>query len=94
VLRLISLAIFFAAWQIGAGFAGPHYLPGPLDVLARLGVEARSGALFFHLSVTLLRVAVSFVLALSIGAALGFAMGRNRMDRLGDPWSPQSARSR
>jgi NitT/TauT family transport system permease protein len=87
VLRLISLAVFFAVWQLAAGLAGPHYLPGPLNVLSRLGVEARSGALFFHLGVTLLRVAVSFTLALSIGAALGFAMGRDRLtDKLGDPW--------
>jgi NitT/TauT family transport system permease protein len=87
VLRLLSLALFVASWEIGALIAGPRELPAPLDVLRRLEVEARSGALFFHLGVTLARVAAAFVIAMAIGAAIGFAMGRNRVvDRLGDPW--------
>ena len=43
--------------------------------------------MFFHLGVTLLRVAAAFILAMAIGAMIGFAMGRSRVaDRLGDPW--------
>jgi NitT/TauT family transport system permease protein len=87
VLRLLSIAFLAACWEIGSRFAGPRYLPAPLDVLHRLVVEAQSGALFFHLGVTLLRVAAAFTLAMAIGAAIGFAMGRSRVaDRLGDPW--------
>ncbi len=87
MLRLLSIAFLAACWEIGSRFAGPRYLPAPLDVLHRLVVEAQSGALFFHLGVTLLRVAAAFTLAMAIGAAIGFAMGRSRVaDRLGDPW--------
>ena len=87
MLRALSLAGFVACWEIGSLFAGPRNLPAPLDVLRRLMIEAESGALIFHLGVTLLRVAASFTIAMAIGAAIGFAMGRNRVvDRLGDPW--------
>jgi NitT/TauT family transport system permease protein len=87
VLRLLSIAMFAATWEIAALFAGPRNLPAPLAVLRRLVVEAESGALFYHLGVTLLRVAAAFTIAMAIGAAIGFAMGRNKIvDRLGDPW--------
>ena len=49
--------------------------------------EARSGNLFFHLGVTLARVGLAFTLAMALGAAIGYLMGRVRLaDRLGDPW--------
>jgi len=87
VLRLLSLGVFFASWEIGALLAGPRNLPTPIDVLHRMALEAQSGALFFELGVTLLRVACAFTIAMAIGAAIGFMMGRNRVaDRLGDPW--------
>jgi NitT/TauT family transport system permease protein len=87
VLRVFSLGVFAASWQIGSLLAGPRYLPTPFDVLRKVVAEAQSGALLFHLSVTLGRVAAAFALAMAIGAVLGFVMGRNRVaDRLGDPW--------
>src|SRR5437879_2176765 len=49
--------------------------------------EAQSGNLFFHLGVSLARVALAFTLALALGAAIGYLTGRVRLaDRLGDPW--------
>jgi NitT/TauT family transport system permease protein len=49
--------------------------------------EARSGALFFNLGVTLARVAIAFILAMTVGTAIGYLMGRVRLaNRLGDPW--------
>jgi NitT/TauT family transport system permease protein len=56
-------------------------------VFAALVTEAHSGALFFNLGVTLARVALAFTLAMTLGAAIGYLMGRVRTaDRLGDPW--------
>jgi NitT/TauT family transport system permease protein len=87
VLRLASLALLAACWEIGARIAGPRDLPAPLEVIARVLVEARSGALMFHFGVTLARVGAAFAIAMCLGAAIGFAMGRHRVvDRLGDPW--------
>ena len=61
-------------------------LPAPLAVLSVIGAEARSGALFLNLAVTLARVAAAFALAMVLGAALGVAMGRIRtIDRFCDP---------
>jgi NitT/TauT family transport system permease protein len=87
VLRLASFAVFLASWWIGSLLIGAAKLPAPPAVLAALLTEARSGALAFNLGVTLARVALAFTLAMSLGAALGYLMGRVRLaDRLGDPW--------
>ncbi|MDJ0931746.1 ABC transporter permease subunit [Breoghania sp.] len=46
-----------------------------------------SGDLFFHLAVTLARVAGAFALSMTLGTAIGLAMGRRQaVDRLLDPW--------
>lgn len=56
-------------------------------MLEAIVAEAQSGALFSNLGITLARVAAAFALAMSLGAALGYWMGRNRIaDRLLDPW--------
>lgn len=87
LIRLASLAALLALWEICARFSDPRRLPGPLPVLDAILEEARSGALFSNIGATLLRVVAAFVLAMSLGAAIGYAMGRNRLaDRLLDPW--------
>ena len=86
-LRLLSLALFIAAWYAGSQLAGPRLLPDPQTVALRSSSEARSGALAFNLGATLARVAVAFSIAMLLGAALGLAMGRSQVaDRLADPW--------
>jgi NitT/TauT family transport system permease protein len=86
-LRLVSLGLLVAAWYAGSQFAGARLLPGPQAVGLALMAEARSGALALNLGATLARVAVSFCIAMVLGAALGLLMGRSRFaDRLGDPW--------
>ncbi|HVY58356.1 MAG TPA: ABC transporter permease [Xanthobacteraceae bacterium] len=86
-IRLLSLALFLAIWSIGSLFAGQQMLPSPGAVLAAITAEARSGALFLHLGVTLARVALAFALAMSLGTAIGLLMGRSKLaDQIGDPW--------
>jgi len=87
VLRLLSFAIFLATWWIAALLAGDAKLPAPPVVLAATIAEAKSGALFFNLWVTLARVVLAFTLAMTLGSAIGYLMGRVRLaNRLGDPW--------
>jgi NitT/TauT family transport system permease protein len=87
LIRLVSLAALFAVWQAAAWFSDPRRLPGPALVFEAIIEEARSGALFSNLAITLARVVASFALAMSLGAAIGYFMGRNRLaDRLLDPW--------
>ena len=76
-VRLLSLGLMLAAWYVGSAIAGPRMLPSPDTVAVALWNEARSGALALHLGVTLARVAVSFLIAMVLGTALGVWMGRS-----------------
>ena len=85
--RLLSFAVFLATWWSASLLVGDAKLPPPPAVLAAVISEASSGALFLHLGVTLARVAFAFTLAMSLGSAIGYLMGRVRLaDRIGDPW--------
>jgi NitT/TauT family transport system permease protein len=87
MVRSISLALFVGTWFLGSWLAGERMLPGPTAVLAAVFSEAESGNLFLQLGVTLGRVALAFMLAMTVGGAIGFLMGRVALaDRLGDPW--------
>jgi len=87
VLRLLSFATFLASWWIAALFAGSTKLPTPPAVAEVALAEARSGALFLNLGATLARVVLAFALAMTLGVAIGYLMGRVRLaNRLGDPW--------
>lgn len=86
-LRLVSLLALLLIWEAGSQLAEPRLLPPPQAVLAIIGEEARSGALFVNLAATLARVAAAFILAMTLGTVLGMVMGRNKtIDRLCDPW--------
>jgi len=87
VVRFLSFALFLATWWIASLLLGDARLPAPPVVLRTMIAEARSGALFFNLGVTLARVVLAFVLAMTLGSAIGYLMGRVRLaNRFGDPW--------
>ncbi len=67
-----------ATWQIAAMLANSRLLPDPLAVAASMVDHAAGDDLLHHVGVTLARVAVSFVLAMALGTAIGIVMGRNR----------------
>lgn len=76
--RFGSLLAFFVLWQAVAIIADSTLLPTPVAVLHVFWLYTASGELPYHLGVTLLRVAASFVLAMLIGTAIGIVMGRHR----------------
>jgi NitT/TauT family transport system permease protein len=87
LIRLASFAAIIALWQVAALFSDPHRLPGPGPVVLVMLEEARRGSLFLNLGATLARVAAAFALAMSLGCAIGYVMGRNRLaDKILDPW--------
>jgi len=77
-LRAASLLLFVTAWQLGAVSANTDLLPSPYQVFLNLVHHVEKGDLPFHVMVTLARVAVSFLLAMATGVALGMLMGRYR----------------
>lgn len=83
--RSISLLGFFFFWQIFAVLIGSDLLPSPVQVIASMWEHFESGELMMHLGITLRRVAISFVIAMIIGVALGMLMGsRNIWDKFLD----------
>lgn len=78
-VALLSAVVFLALWWLGAHFGDFRHLPAPEEVVAILVEETASGRLPYHLTATLGRVALAFTLAMLIGSAIGFAMGRWRL---------------
>ncbi|HUI22155.1 MAG TPA: ABC transporter permease subunit [Methylocella sp.] len=86
MFRLIPLVLLLLLWQVGSRVSSSAALPSPLAVLSVMVSEARSGALFLNLAITLARVTAAFALAMALGTVLGVAMGRNMtINRLFDP---------
>lgn len=85
--RFAPALMILLVWQaLSAELSSPR-LPTPIAVLTTLIDEALHGALFHHLGITLLRVAICFVLAMVIGTVLGIGMGSSaRLNRWLDPW--------
>lgn len=75
-LRLISMTGFVIVWQVAALLGDTEILPAPLSVLRSLYEHLLSGELIFHLTHTLRRVVLAFVIAMLLGAVIGFLMGR------------------
>jgi NitT/TauT family transport system permease protein len=85
--RLESVAVLLAIWIAGSHLTGARVLPAPEAVALAIIHEARSGMLGFNLGITLLRVLVSFTIAMLLGTVIGLGMGRmSLINRLVDPW--------
>ncbi|HSN23983.1 MAG TPA: ABC transporter permease [Methylomicrobium sp.] len=84
---ILSLAVFIALWQ-GVAFAlDSTLLPSPMMVVSVFWLELLSGQLTYHLGSTLIRLIVSFTIAMLLGSAIGLALGRNKnLDAFFDNW--------
>ena len=80
--RYLPFMLLLLLWQSLALHLQSPGLPGPWQVLHGLLGEWASGDLQFHMTRTLVRVALSFVIAMLIGVTLGILMGRyTRLDQ-------------
>ncbi len=86
-LTLLSLIIFLLVWQGVAFYVDNYILPLPLTVANVLIEQIISGELPYHLGVTLLRLVVSFTIAMLLGCAMGIVLGRNqKLNTFFDNW--------
>lgn len=76
--RFIFLLAMFVVWHAAATVVAPELLPSPAAVGEEIAAIVISGSFLFHLTQTLRRVFVSFVLAWTTGLFLGLLMGMSR----------------
>ncbi len=86
-LRLGSIILLFACWEVAGRIIGNRLFPPASTVLAALWREATEGILIRTLGITTARVAASFVVSMILGTAIGLIMGRSRqLDAIFDSW--------
>lgn len=73
--RITAPLVFLVAWQVIAPMTGSGILPMPTDVVEAMWEQLRDGSLVEAFSVSLLRLAIGFALALVVGSVVGLAMG-------------------
>jgi len=83
----LSIAALLALWQGLAVLINNYTLPSPIAVATVLWNDCLSGELPYHLGVTLLRLVVSFSIAMCLGCAIGISLGRNsKLNAFFDHW--------
>ena len=86
-MPILSLLAFLAVWQGCAVYLHNNTLPTPEAVAKVFWLACVSGQLPFHLGVTLLRLVVSFSIAMLLGCAIGIVLGRHKkLDAFFDNW--------
>ncbi|MCK5728284.1 MAG: ABC transporter permease subunit [Methylococcales bacterium] len=86
-LGFISLILFLLTWHGLALILKQSTLPTPLIVLNILKQQIISGELPYHLGITLLRLIVSFSIAMLIGCSIGIILGQHQhVDYFLDQW--------
>ena len=79
----ISLAIVLALWQLAgsAGWVNPLFLPPPSAIAVAIWKLASSGALWQHVSWSIMRIGVGWIIGTAAGVAVGFAIGLSTLAR-------------
>lgn len=73
--RSLSLLLLLMVWQITASLLSSELLPSPLAVIYSMWYHLNEGEILHHLGITLVRVSISFVIAMIVGVAIGMLMG-------------------
>ncbi|WP_444451967.1 ABC transporter permease [Rhodobacter capsulatus] len=77
----LSFVLVLALWDLAHRFAlvDPRFLPAPLDIVARLMTELRSGTILGDLAETLRRNLIGFLIGAAAGVSLGAVLGASRL---------------
>ena len=82
----VMLPLAVLVWGLTAAILDTALLPTPAIVLESFWQSVQTGDMQYHLGVTLRRVIISFVLAMTLGTLLGIWMGRSLLaNALFDP---------
>ena len=85
-VRILSIATFIIVWQAASIMLNSAVFPTPVDVIKSLYIHSFDGELFHHLLITLQRVFIAFIIAMSIGVFFGILMGKyKKVDSFFDP---------
>lgn len=83
----LSLLAFLAVWQGLAVYLNNNTLPTPETVAKVFWLACVTGQLPYNLGMTLLRLVVSFSIAMLLGCSIGIILGRNKkLDAFFDNW--------
>ncbi len=87
-IKLFSLIFLFILWEILSAISDQTTLPSLISIIKTLFLEILEGELLFHLSMTLYRVLISFLIAMIIGTFIGILMGNSKkIDSFLDGWN-------
>ena len=79
----IALALAIGLWQLAgsAGWVNPLFLPAPAAIAVAIYKLALSGALWHHLSVSVMRIGAGWILGTIAGVVVGFSIGLSSLAR-------------
>ncbi len=86
LVRLMSLAVVLAVWEVLGRRANKALFAPPSAVLGAAAEMVGSGELWRYLSGSLQVLAIGFVLSLAIGIPLGIAIARSRIVHFALDW--------
>src|SRR5260221_3600030 len=79
----LALALVIGLWQLAgsAGWVNPLFLPAPSAIAVAIYKLAVSGALWHHLSVSIMRIGTGWILGTVAGVIVGFSIGLSSLAR-------------
>jgi len=79
----IAIAIVIALWQLAgsAGWVNPLFLPAPSAIAVAIWKLAKSGALWQHVSWSIMRISTGWIIGTAAGVLVGFAIGLSTLAR-------------
>jgi ABC-type nitrate/sulfonate/bicarbonate transport system permease component len=79
----IALAVAIGIWQLASstGLVNALFLPAPSAIVRAIYQLAQSGALWHHLSYSIMRIGAGWVLGTVAGVVVGFAVGLSSLAR-------------